>query len=928
MSNPVEDAKTSKQSLFWIILIGLSGVITAVFALSRLIKSKLSAASEPVPEKPLVTGLTSEEAQSRHLNLDIDALIKTEERRFLRHAIRRSLVTTFNIDLFSIAIIMLILGSPLSTLGTLIILVLNLVLNVFQEVYTKRRLDKLMQTLRPQARVIRDSQLHSVAPQDLVMGDIIAVGTGDQILADGVIINDGELTVDEPQSKQVYQPSKRRGDSINAGTLCLNGRAIYEVTHIDEAYLASISTSGVEVLPTELTPLQRIVENVLRALFVLVVLFSILLVLDAIWKEQEIVSAVYRDGFGIIFGIAPTSLFFILVVHYAVGALRMADFGALVYRSQAIESLANVDVLCLSRRTVLGAIQLTIEPIEQPENRESFSDGIIRRLLGTIVHSVPAHTPIGQQLAETLPGEQRPHIELASYFSIVGWDGISFNEDDLRGTFILGETAVIQPNLAPEKTDILTEIDQGINDAQQGVRSWLRDVLPKQTETTDTPEQASTGPKTPTFWQKVGQRLQPVIAPFEEETAVSPDQLEEPIEHLDLLFAYLPDIEPLFTADGQPQLPQKLIPLANIQLTAALGPEAKETIQAIRKAGIEVKLMAASETYKTTTTARALDLGEDVVAGDDLSGMELEAYDEMVGKTAVFSQLTPDQKANIIDSLRRQGNAVAMLGDTASDVPAMRAATLRLALQNSSQAALKTTDIVLMQDSLSGLPTIFKTGQRMVNGVLDTFKLYLSQVTTQLLLILALIFFNLDNFPFHPTQAGIVSIFTITIPNILLIFWSSPGQTSQAKMRRQLAHFVVPAAITLAILALTVFYLFQNDTQNVLYAQLAVTYALLGAGWLRVLFVQPPSKFWVGGDELAGDKRVYWLLLGTIIIFLTIQLVPIFREWLWIEYLNPLTDYMQVGLAVALWAIILRTIWRRNLFIPLVEALANRFPNR
>ena len=233
-----------------------------------------------------------------------------------------------------------------------------------------------------------------------------------------------------------------------------------------------------------------------------------------------------------------------------------------------------------------------------------------------------------------------------------------------------------------------------------------------------------------------------------------------------------------------------------------------------------------------------------------------------------------------------------MVGKSVSDVPAMHQANLRIALKSSTQAALTTADMVLLEDSLTALPTIMKSGQRIVNGVLDTFKLYLSQISSQLLLIVIFILFSLDHFPYHPTQSGVVSLFTIALPNVLLVFWASTGRLDRSRMRRRLAHFIIPTAVALSLLSLIVYLVFLYQTRSEDYAQLAVTFALLAAGWLRILFVQPPTPFWVGGDELAGDKRVIWLVIGCALIFLAILSVPLFQSWMRITWLQSWTDYL------------------------------------
>ena len=116
--------------------------------------------------------------------------------------------------------------------------------------------------------------------------------------------------------------------------------------------------------------------------------------------------------------------------------------------------------------------------------------------------------------------------------------------------------------------------------------------------------------------------------------------------------------------------------------------------------------------------------------------------------------------------------------------------------------------------------------------------------------------------------------------------------------------------------------LFLSRTQDVKYAQLAVTFALLMAGWLRVLFVQPPTSFWVGGAPLRGDRRVIGLVIASVLIFAAILAVPLFRDLLRINFLDSVADYGLVSLAVAIWMLLLRAIWRSKILEPLIDRIA------
>ena len=176
----------------------------------------------------------------------------------------------------------------------------------------------------------------------------------------------------------------------------------------------------------------------------------------------------------------------------------------------------------------------------------------------------------------------------------------------------------------------------------------------------------------------------------------------------------------------------------------------------------------------------------------------------------MFGSLTPAQKANIIESLRQQGEYVAMVGNNISDIPAMRQAPISIVLRSGDPAVMKYTDIVLFEDSLQILPRLLFLGQRMVNGAVDMFKLYLSQVGAQLLILIYMLVFQFEQFPYHPTQGGVINVFAIVIPNILLPVWAAGGRLDTQEIRKRMMHFIVPTAILLSILGAVVYTLFHT----------------------------------------------------------------------------------------------------------------------
>jgi cation-transporting ATPase E len=286
--------------------------------------------------------------------------------------------------------------------------------------------------------------------------------------------------------------------------------------------------------------------------------------------------------------------------------------------------------------------------------------------------------------------------------------------------------------------------------------------------------------------------------------------------------------------------------------------------------------------------------------------MDRRSFEQAAEKAIVFGHLTSQQKAEGIEALRRQKERVAMVGDSADDVPAMEKANLNLTLQGSSQASLSLADIVLLEDSFEVLPTVLRQGQFIVNGMLDILKINLAQVSYVTLLIVVMFLSNTRIFYYHPTQGGVIAFFTVIVPSLGLTFFASSGRLPAQYMRTRMAHFVVPAAVTMTLAALLISWLFRRNIDDIPYS----THGLILMGLLLIVFVQPPTRFFVGGDVLSGDWRSTYMAVVLLIVFLLATYLPLTQELLRLAPLDSARDYLIIlGIAIA-WALILRTIWR------------------
>jgi cation-transporting ATPase E len=163
-------------------------------------------------------------------------------------------------------------------------------------------------------------------------------------------------------------------------------------------------------------------------------------------------------------------------------------------------------------------------------------------------------------------------------------------------------------------------------------------------------------------------------------------------------------------------------------------------------------------------------------------------------------------------------------------------------------------------------------------------------------------------------QLTIITTVTITIPSLGFTLWANPGVLYGDSLRKSLAHFILPAAITVAIAGIITFFRFREATLENSYSHLAVTYTLVFTGLLVVLFLRPPYRLLAGGASLNQDRRILnMVLVLTVLFIITVALsaaIPFLNDLLLMDWLNPLTDFLIIAGIVIVWGVVLLVIWR------------------
>ncbi|MBN1201171.1 MAG: HAD-IC family P-type ATPase [Anaerolineae bacterium] len=757
--------------------------------------------------------------------------------------LRENLFSLTNNILFGIMIALVIVGKPGDAFVTGGVVLINVVIGVFQELRAKRQLDRIALLTRPKVTVLRDGQEQQIDPAEVVLGDALVIRPGDQIVVDGRLISAGRVDVDESllTGESDHMP-KEQGDEVLSGSFGVSGSGVYVAEKIGSDSFAYQLTTGAREYRRVLTPLQRQISILVRLLVILSISLAILLFLSYAIQEDPFEESIQSAA--VVISLVPQGLLLMITVAYALGAVRIANQGALVQQINAVESLSNVDVLCLDKTGTLttNRIQLRqVIPIEVDE-------AMLRQALGDFVASTGRVNRTAEAIGEACPGEAHAITAEVPFSSAHKWSGASFSSNGktaLDGSYILGAPEMLLPNV-PEGALLERHIDT---------------------------------------WADLGLRV--------------------------LLFVHHPQPLPASPTGGAPPLPDSLQPLGWLTFTDELRPDAKTVLEQFQQAGVALKLISGDNPQTVAALAQLAGISKDVnvVSGLQLADMSDGQFSEAVGRVTVFGRITPEQKQQIVRVLRSQGHYIAMIGDGVNDVLSLKQAQMGIAMESGSQATRSAADMVLLDDQFGVLPEAIKEGQRILNGMQDVMRLFLTRTLYAALLIIIAGFIGTE-FPFTPKHNAILTTLPVGLPAVVLTIWARAGHPQKRNLLLTVSEFMLPAGFSITIVTLIV-YLLYLDRSLQLQRTVLTTTALL-CGLLLIIFAERSIEEWESGEHLHPTTRRVVLALAMLVLYVVVFAFPGLRDFFELSTM-AWGDLFVVLIAVIIWAVTVQALWRYDL---------------
>ncbi|MCT3566476.1 HAD family hydrolase [Levilactobacillus brevis] len=313
-------------------------------------------------EPPLETGLTPEEVQQRvaagQQNDPLPPLTRS-----IKQIFRDNLVTLFNLINVLLGALVLVTGSYKNLLF-LGVVVVNTAIGIFQEIRSKRQVDKLALLSESKSRIRRAGEVAAHPQEDIVQDDILEIGRGDQLPVDALIRQTAGLEVDESQITGESTPIiKTTGETLTSGSVILAGRAAVQATTVGHgSFVKQLAHSAKQQRRTA-SQLLTIINRIIKALTFAIIPLGVALFVSSMMRGQDLNRAILGTVASMV-GMIPEGLVLLTSVALAAGAFTLGRRHVLVRELPAIEALARVDVLCLDKTGTITSGQLQLDRVE------------------------------------------------------------------------------------------------------------------------------------------------------------------------------------------------------------------------------------------------------------------------------------------------------------------------------------------------------------------------------------------------------------------------------------------------------------------------------------------------------------------------------------------------------------------------------------
>lgn len=439
------------------------------------------------PASPPALGLTSAEVEERRRD-GLTNDVPERASRSVRDIVRANVFTRINAILGVLFILVMATGSIIDGMFGLLIIA-NSAVGIIQEVRAKKTLDDLAIVGQAKPMVRRDGKAAEVAPQEIVLDDIIELGPGDQIVVDGEVVEAELLEVDESLlTGEADAIDKSTGAQVMSGSYVVSGSGAYRATKVGkDAYAAKLADEASKFTLVN-SELRNGINTILKVITYLLIPAGLLSIYNQLFSSKEQWRPAVNGMVAALVPMVPEGLVLMTSIAFAVGVVRLGRRQCLVQELPAIEGLARVDVVCADKTGTLtenGMRLAEIRPVAASGSvghEDGDGDNELRRVLAAMAADDPRPNASVLAIKEALPDAPGwKTTGIAPFSSAKKWSGFSYGE---HGNWLLGAPDVL---LDPDSDTAATAQDIGA----QGLRVLLLASSDRPVDATDAPGQVT-----------------------------------------------------------------------------------------------------------------------------------------------------------------------------------------------------------------------------------------------------------------------------------------------------------------------------------------------------------------------------------------------------------------------------------------------------
>jgi len=756
------------------------------------------------------------------------------ENRLKEHGLNviedKTKITPFKIFLYqfkNIMVVMLIAATIISFLINeftdaiviLVILIINTILGFFQEYKAEKAMEALKSLAAPKAVVFRDGVEKVIWSRELVPGDVVVLNVGDMVPANIRLFESFNIKVDQAHLTGESVPSLKTHKSIKAdiqladrsnivfmGSIVSFGRALGLVTETGMKTEVGKIARTVSAEKHETTPLQKeinILGKWLAAFAVIAVI--IVFVIELFYNMDPIQMLLTSVSLAV--SAVPEGLPAVITITLAMGMQRMASKNAVVRKLSAVQTLGNVTTICSDKTGTLTKNEMTVTRI---------FDGIKEyEITGT------GYNPKGDFL---LNGKKINPLKIdnikkllvsgvlcnSAYYGTN--DGVySVVGDPTEGCLLVfaakaglwyedlkkevNEVAELSFTSERKRMSVIYESKKGRFVYSKGAPDLMINLC----------NRIQQDGKVNKLTSKMKKKIQ------DKNTEMAAKGLRV------LAIAYKKTDSDKF---DEKIVESKLIFLGLVGMIDPARTEVKQAIWLAKKAGIRVVIVTGD--HKLTATAVASDIGlfgKDSIAfsGEDVDKMSDNEFNTAVKTATIFARVSPEHKLRIVNTLKDQGEIVAVTGDGVNDAPALKSAHIGIAMGiKGSDVSKGASEMVLTDDNFSTIVNAVEEGRGIFDNIKKFIKFLLSANADTISEVLIAILIGLP-LPFLPIHILWMNLVTDGLPALALSSDSKSSDIMDRKPRnpkkslvREVAIFVVVAGVIDAIASITLYIIALN----------------------------------------------------------------------------------------------------------------------